>query len=115
MLFISFFSGEKHSETATGTPYESGMIATGAAHERFSIQFYLMAMFFVVFDVEAVFIFSWAIAVRDLGWTGYTEISIFIVVLVATLAYLWRVGALDWGTSARQKRLQRQFRKEARS
>jgi len=54
-------------------------------------------MFFLIFDLEAVFIFSWAVALRQVGWLGYAEVVVFIVVLVATLIYLWRVGALDWG------------------
>ncbi|NIR32432.1 MAG: NAD(P)H-quinone oxidoreductase subunit 3 [Gammaproteobacteria bacterium] len=60
-------------------------------------------MFFVIFDLEAVFIIAWAIAMRDVGWAGYVEVSIFIAILVAALVYLWRIGALDWGPHGRRK------------
>jgi NADH-quinone oxidoreductase subunit A len=60
-------------------------------------------MFFVIFDLEAVFLFAWAVAVRETGWTGYAEVLLFVAVLLATLAYLWRVGALDWTQSGRRR------------
>ena len=72
---------------------------------RVSVKFYLIALFFVIFDVEAVFIFAWAISFREAGWQGYAEMLIFILILIAALIYLWRVGALDWGTSQRRKML----------
>ncbi|TAM81576.1 MAG: NADH-quinone oxidoreductase subunit A [Acidobacteria bacterium] len=103
MIALSFLLGQRHSEHATGSPYEGGIISEGSAEARFSIKFYLIAMFFVVFDLEAVFIISWAVAAREVGWAGYLEILIFTVILVATLAYLWRLGALDWGPRTRRK------------
>jgi NADH-quinone oxidoreductase subunit A len=105
MVVISWLLGERHQELYTGEPYESGLIPTGTPQGRLSVHFYLVAMFFVIFDLEAVFLYAWAVAVRDLGWAGYVEAVIFIVVLLLGLAYLWRQGALDWGTSARMKRL----------
>lgn len=96
MLAVSSVLGERHREPATGAPYESGILSQGSAHLRLSAKFYLVAMFFVIFDLEAVFIFLWAIAGRELGWAGYSEVLVFIGVLAAALAYLWRVGALDW-------------------
>lgn len=96
MLAVSSVLGERHREPATGAPYEAGILSEGTAHVRLSAKFYLVAMFFVIFDLEAVFIFLWAIAGRELGWAGYWEATVFIGVLGATLAYLWRVGALDW-------------------
>lgn len=96
MLGLSFILGERHHNRATGTPYESGILSQGSARVRLSAKFYLVAMFFVIFDLEAVFIFAWAISVREAGWTGYAEATLFITVLLATLVYLWRVGALDW-------------------
>src|SRR5258708_16195923 len=96
MLGLSYVLGHRHQDRATGSPYESGILSEGSARVRFPVQFYLVAMFFVIFDLEAVFIFAWAIAVRETGWAGYAEVSLFIMVLLATLAYLWRVGALDW-------------------
>lgn len=102
MLGISYVLGERHKEQATGEPYESGILSTGSARIRLSAKFYLVAMFFVIFDLEAVFIFAWAIAWRELGWVGYIEVVVFIVILLAALIYLWRLGALDWGTSRRK-------------
>jgi NADH-quinone oxidoreductase subunit A len=69
-----------------------------------SASFYLIAMLFVIFDLESVFIFAWAVDVRNLGWAGYVEVLIFTGVLLAALAYLWRVGALDWGSARRRRR-----------
>jgi len=101
MLAVSYVLGERHNEHATGQPYESGILSEGSARVQVSAKFYLVAMFFVIFDLEAVFIFAWAIAARELGWAGYWEILVFIAILFAALAYLWRVGALDWGLSRR--------------
>lgn len=100
MLFLSSLLGQRHSERATGEPYESGMVPTGTARMRFTIKFYLVAMLFVIFDLEVVFVLAWAVALRELGWAGYVEILIFVGVLFAALVYLWREGALDWGTKA---------------
>jgi NADH-quinone oxidoreductase subunit A len=79
-------------------PYESGILPTGSARLRIDVKYYLVAMFFVIFDLETVFLFAWAVAFRELGWAGYIEALVFIVVLVVALVYLWKVGALDWGT-----------------
>jgi NADH-quinone oxidoreductase subunit A len=108
MLFLSFLLGQRHRERSTGQPYESGMVPTGTARIRFDIKFYLVAMLFVIFDLEAVFIFAWAVAVRELGWAGYIEILVFVVVLFAALVYLWREGALDWGTGMQRARVKGQ-------
>ena len=104
MLGLSYVLGQRHNDPATGEPYESGIVSEGSAHVRLSVKFYLLAMFFVIFDLEAVFIFSWAVAGRDLGWPGYWEVLIFTSLLLITLAYLWRLGALDWGTSGHRLR-----------
>jgi NADH-quinone oxidoreductase subunit A len=97
MVGASFVLGQRHRDRATGQPYESGIVSEGSARVRMTSQFYLMAMLFVVFDLEAVFIFAWSVAVRELGWTGYTAIVVFIVLLLVALVYLWRIGALGWG------------------
>lgn len=97
MLGLSYVLGERHKDRARNEPYESGIMATGSARLRLSAKFYLVAMFFVIFDLEAVFIVAWAIGLMELGWAGYIEIVIFIGVLLAALVYLWRLGALDWG------------------
>ncbi len=97
MISISYVLGERHRGRATDEPYEAGAPITGSARQKLTPKFYLVAMFFVIFDLEAVFILAWALAARSLGWAGYIEISIFIGVLLAGLVYLWRLGALDWG------------------
>jgi NADH-quinone oxidoreductase subunit A len=104
MLAVSYVLGQRHDDRATGFPYESGIVSEGSARVRLSAKFYLVAMFFVIFDLEAVFIFAWAVAARELGWVAYWEIFIFILILVAALVYLWRLGALDWGPKPRLKR-----------
>ncbi len=99
MILVSYVLGEKHSGRTTGEPYESGMPPTGAARTPFTAKYYIVAMLFVIFDVEALFIYAWAVALRGLGWPGYTEAVVFIGILLAALVYLSRMGALDWGTS----------------
>ena len=102
VIALSSILGQRHKERGTGQPFESGIAPTGSARLRFSAKFYLIAMFFVIFDLEAVFIFAWAAAVPELGWAGYLEILIFIAVLLATLGYLWRMGALNWSPRGRK-------------
>jgi NADH-quinone oxidoreductase subunit A len=97
MIGMSYVLGERHREPATGDPYESGILSTGTAQVRLSVQFYLVAMFFVIFDLEAVFLFAWAVAAREAGWPGYLEVGVFVVVLAAALTYIWKAGGLDWG------------------
>jgi NADH-quinone oxidoreductase subunit A len=97
ILVISYFVGQHHKERATDAPYEGGILSAGSARLRFSSQFYMIAMLFVIFDVETIFIFSWAIAFRELGWLGYAGVSVFIILLVIVLIYEWRNGALDFG------------------
>ena len=97
LMLVTHLSGERHFQRGTGVPYESGEHITGSARLRFAADFYLIAMFFVIFDISAVFLFAWAVAARDLGWTGYTAALLFMVETAAGLAYLWRRGAFDWG------------------
>ncbi len=97
IIALSSLLGERHREKQTDEPYESGIVSTGTARVRFDIKFYLIAMFFVIFDLEAVFIFAWAVSIRENGWQGYGEMMVFIGILTATLVYLWRIGALEWG------------------
>lgn len=96
MILLSHVLGQRHRERATSDPYESGIPVTGSARVRLSAKFYLVAMFFLIFDLESVFIFAWAVSAREVGWAGYIEIVVFITILLAALVYLWRLGALDW-------------------
>jgi len=103
MLGISFFLGARNRGRAGKDPFESGIVSVGSARLRLSAKFYLVAMFFVIFDVEALFLYAWAVSVRESGWPGFVEVSIFIGVLLAGLVYLWKVGALDWSPEARRR------------
>ena len=102
ILILSYFLGQRHNDQATGQPYESGILETGSARLRFSSQFYLMAMMFVIFDIEVVFIVLWALAFNELGWAGYIAISFFIGLLIAVLIYEWSIGALDFGPDGKK-------------
>lgn len=97
MLCLSYLLGQRHNDRTTGEPFESGVIPVGSARLRLSAKFYLVAIFFVIFDLEVVFIFAWGIAVQDAGWPGYVGAMTFIGILTAALIYEWRLGALDWG------------------
>ena len=97
MLGLSYVLGQRHKERATEEPYEGGIISEGSARLRFSSQFYLIAMLFVIFDVETIFIVSWAIAFPELGWYGYMGVMVFVILLFVVLIYEWRNGALDFG------------------
>jgi NADH-quinone oxidoreductase subunit A len=103
MLLVSYLLGQRHSEPATGSPYEAGILSEGSARVRLSARFYLVALFFVVFDLEAVFIYAWAVAARELGWQAFWEIVVFVAILLATLVYIWRLGALDWMPRRRRR------------
>lgn len=90
--------GASRKTAASLEPFESGVLPVGSADElRLPVHFYLVAMFFVIFDLEAIYLFAWAAAFRDLGWQGYAAAGIFILILFAVLAYELRSGALDWG------------------
>ncbi len=100
LLFLSRWLGEKKMQPEKSRPFESGIIPTGSARFRYPIPFYLVATFFLIFDVEAVYIFSWAIAAETLGWAGWLQISFFIIILLISLFYIWIKGGLEWGPTA---------------
>ena len=102
ILFISYFLGERHEEHATDETYEGGIVATGTARLRFPVHFYAVAMFFVIFDVDSAIIFSWAISIRNTGWTGYITIFIFIATLAIVSIYIYRIGALNFGPDGKK-------------
>lgn len=95
---LSAMTGTRRTGAARGRalsmPFESGIIPTGSAHLRLPVQYYLVAMFFVIFDVEAAFLFTWGTVVTAVGWVGYGAALMFIVFLAISLAYLWRAGAI---------------------
>jgi len=103
MLAVSAVVGGRTRGRAKTEPFESGIVSVGGAHLRLPAKFYLVAMFFVIFDVEALFLYAWAVSVRESGWAGFIEAAIFIFVLAAGLVYLWRIGALRWAPAARRR------------
>ncbi|MGJ8690664.1 MAG: NADH-quinone oxidoreductase subunit A [Gammaproteobacteria bacterium] len=105
MLGISYFLGQRASRPAKNYPYESGIVSVGSAHFRISVHFYITAILFIIFDLEVVFLFAWAVAVRENGWAGFIEILVFIGILSVALFYLWRIGALDWRTQIQKRQL----------
>ena len=102
ILILSAVIGEKSAmKRATIEPFEAGVVHIGSAQIPISVEFYLVAMFFVIFDLETVFIFAWAVAFEEVGVFGYLAISVFIFVLVIALIYEWKSGALEWGVKTR--------------
>ena len=105
ILALSSIVGQKSDMTgSTGEPFESGIVHLGSARVTVSVEFYLIALFFVIFDLETVFIFAWAVAFKELGAFGYAAIAVFIFILVIALAYEWRSGALEWGVKTRREK-----------
>jgi NADH-quinone oxidoreductase subunit A len=102
LLFIASWLGEKRPTPEKLRPYECGIIPTGTARFRYPIAFYLIAAFFLIFDVEAAYIFSWAISFDRLGWSGWLQISFFIAILLISLFYIWKKGGLEWGPSVQK-------------
>lgn len=102
MIGLSWVLGERHTGKTTGEPYESGIPVTGNARLRFSSHFYLIAMFFVIFDLDAAFIIAWAVSFRELGLPGYLGILVFILILLAVLVYELGIGALNFGPDGKK-------------
>jgi NADH-quinone oxidoreductase subunit A len=103
MIGLSLLLGPKNPTPEKLAPYECGMPAVGHARERHSVKFYLVAMIFLLFDIEVAFLYPWAMALRDLGWAGYWQIVTFVLILLVGFVYVWRKGVLDWGPVARQR------------
>ena len=102
MIGLSYLLGERHKEKTTDEPYESGIPPTGDARLRFSSGFYIIAMFFVIFDLDAAFIMLWAVSFRELGLPGYIGILIFVGLLIVLLVYELSIGALDFGPDGKK-------------
>ena len=109
MLGLSWVLGERtRYSKATLEPYESGIVHTGGARFRMSSKFYLVAMMFVIFDLEVVYLLTWGLVAREVGWVGYIEAMVFIAILLLALVYLVRVGALEWAPQ-KQKKADRRY------
>lgn len=104
LLFGAWWLGAKRTSPTKQMPYESGVAPSGSARLAWPVPFYLVAIFFIVFDVEAAFIFTWAVVWEALGIAGLLRITLFIAILCAGLLWLWLKGGLDWGPSAAKKR-----------
>jgi len=104
MLGIPWLLGGRAWGRAKNDPFESGVVSQGGARLRLSAKFYLVAMFFVIFDVEALYLYAWSVSVRESGWIGFAEAVLFITILLAGLIYLIRIGALDRAPAQRHRR-----------
>jgi NADH-quinone oxidoreductase subunit A len=97
-VLASQFVGPRNPTPEKLAPYECGVPPVGDARERQSVKFYLVAMIFLLFDIEVAFLYPWTMALRDLGWTGFTQIVVFFLILLTGYIYVWRKGVLDWGS-----------------
>ena len=111
LLILARLLGNRTSTEMKSQPYESAILPTGEARLREPVPFYLVAIFFIVFDVEAVFVVSWAVAYDLLGWAGFWQITFFIVILFLGLVYLWKMGGLEWGSETTRAQLLARRRK----
>ena len=96
LLSLAAVLGPRRYSPAKFIPFECGSDPIGSARERFGVKFYVVALLFIVFDIEAVFIYPWAVVMTDLGWPGYVTMAVFAFTLVVGLVYVWKKGALDW-------------------
>ena len=96
MLGISFVLGKRVRNPVKDMPYESGIVPTGDARHRFSVKFYLVGMLFILFDIEAIFLYPWAVVYRELKMSGFIEMLVFIILILCGYFYIWKKGALDW-------------------
>jgi NADH-quinone oxidoreductase subunit A len=96
ILGLSAWVGAKRPSRVNLSPYECGIPPVGDARERFSVSFYLVAMLFILFDVEVVFLYPWAVVFKSLKWFGFVEMLLYVAILLAGYVYLWKKGALDW-------------------
>lgn len=103
LLFLSRWLGQHKSSVEKVRAYESGIIPTGMARLRYPVPFFMVAIFFLLFDIEGAYIFSYAVAARELGWAGWLQIGFFIFVLILGLVYIWVKGGLEWGPSLGKK------------
>jgi len=99
LLTVSFLLGKRVRDRVKDTPYESGINPTGDARQRFSVKFYLVGMLFILFDIEAIFLYPWVVVYRDLKMLGFVEMLVFVVLILSGFFYIWKKGALDWAAT----------------
>jgi NADH-quinone oxidoreductase subunit A len=104
LITVSYLLGKRVKNRVKDMPYESGIVPTGDARQRFSVKFYLVAMLFIVFDIEAIFLYPWAVVYRELLMPGFVEMLIFVILILSGFFYIWKKGALDWsGADSKRK------------
>src|SRR2546421_5788789 len=101
MLGLSYILGKRVRDRVKDMPYESGMVPTGDARHRFSVKFYLVGMLFILFDIEAIFLYPWAVVYRELKMFAFVEMLVFIILILCGFFFIWKKGALDWTYSDR--------------
>lgn len=106
LLTVSFLLGKRVRNRVKDTPYESGINPTGDARGRFSVKFYLVGMLFILFDIEAIFLYPWVVVYRDLKMFGFVEMLVFVVLILSGFFYIWKKGALDWSSTDLSSRKQ---------
>ena len=103
LIAASALLGKRARSPQKDTPYECGIAPTGSARERFSVKFYLVGMIFILFDIEAVFLYPWAVVYRQLKMFAFAEMLLFVALILVGFFYVWKKGALDWATERRPK------------
>ena len=106
LLSVSFLLGKKVRNRVKDMPYESGIVPTGDARGRFSVKFYLVAMLFILFDIEAIFLYPWVVVYRELKMFAFVEMLIFVILILSGFFYIWKKGALDWSGADQSSRKQ---------
>jgi len=96
LLSVSYLLGKRVRNKVKDMPYESGIVPTGDARQRFSVKFYLVGMLFILFDIEAIFLYPWVVVYRELKMVAFVEMLVFVVLILSGFFYIWKKGALDW-------------------
>jgi NADH-quinone oxidoreductase subunit A len=106
LLSVSYLLGKRVRNRVKDMPYESGIVPTGDARQRFSVKFYLVGMLFILFDIEAIFLYPWVVVYRELRMVAFAEMLVFVVLILSGFFYIWKKGALDWSGSDLSRRKQ---------
>ena len=106
LLAVSYFLGKRVSNRVKDQPYESGIVPTGDARQRFSVKFFLVGMLFILFDIEAIFLFPWVVIFHEPGMAklAFVEMLVFVILILSGFFYIWKKGALDWAEPDRSRR-----------
>ena len=104
LLTVSYLLGQRVRNRVKDMPYESGIVPTGDARHRFSVKFYLVGMLFILFDIEAIFLYPWVVVYREIGMPAFFEMLVFVILILSGFFYIWKKGALDWSGADLRKR-----------